>query len=74
MGQPDEIKMKLLFCFDKIVFLFHLYDKVKTKNVSWIFPKCSLKITFSHSGVYFEWALEPSFVLRTELCMANTSE
>jgi len=31
MGQADEIKMKLLFCFDKIVFLFHLFDKVKAK-------------------------------------------
>lgn len=31
MGQADEIKMKLMFCFDKLVFLFHLLYKVKTK-------------------------------------------
>lgn len=41
MGQADEIKMKLLFCFEKIVFLFHLFDKVKTK----------ISIGFFHSMV-----------------------
>jgi len=57
MGQADEIKMKLKFYFDKIAFLFHLFDKIKTKMSEGFFPKCSLKITLSHSGVDFEWAL-----------------
>lgn len=54
MGQPDEIKMKLLFCFDKIVFLFHLYDKVKTKKCQLDFSKVqSQNYIFSFRCVFW---------------------
>lgn len=46
MEQADEIKMKLMFCFDKIVFLFHLFDKVKTKMSAGFFQSAASKLHF----------------------------
>lgn len=46
MGQADEIKMKLMFYFDKIVFLFHLFDKVKVKMSAGFFHSAVSKLHF----------------------------
>lgn len=46
MGQADEIKMKLMFYFDKIVFLFHLFDKVKAKMSAGFFHSAVSKLHF----------------------------
>lgn len=46
MGQADEIKIKLMFYFDKIVFLFHLFDKVKAKMSAGFFHGAVSKLHF----------------------------
>lgn len=46
MGRADEINMELMFYFDKIVFLFHLFDKVKTKMSAGSFQNAVSKLHF----------------------------